>query len=123
MAAAAVAGAVLAGIKLSPIPTCSCAKGLAAGVKIICRSDAVASLTMRNAADALSLAFGDEAGSRSATEAYTPARKLVTGHVDSGPHNTASGLQAAPVPDTELAATGTCGAREALYIAQMAALG
>jgi hypothetical protein len=101
---------VLQGISLSPIPTCSCAKGLAAGLRIV------------------STAWPDIVKPRPSTETSSvPLRQTISLSSPDRCHPATKEQPATPaaearspcVPDIDLAAEGLTGAREAHYMMLM----
>ncbi|GFR41323.1 hypothetical protein Agub_g2007 [Astrephomene gubernaculifera] len=106
--------AVLQGVSLSPIPTCSCAKGLAAGVRIVAES--MPEILRGSAALLVPKDVGSSMQQRQQTESTQEPGSRSKWTVASSSPKDAS----APSPDLDLASGGSTGAREAHYLMLMA---
>ncbi|GLC45725.1 hypothetical protein PLESTM_001771300 [Pleodorina starrii] len=107
---------VLQGISLSPIPTCSCAKGLAAGLRIVTNAwPAFFTEPAPTARYTTPTVTGRTTSPSSRDHQPTLGRRTTAATAETP--STSPKLQT--TPDLDLASEGTTGAREAYYMMLM----
>lgn len=104
---------VLQGVSLSPIPTCSCAKGLAAGIRIVAQAYG------HSGAAWMKHDLGYQSFPTMSDLAAKPKERQVHSKFSQPAQNVEQAPALGVPPSVELASTGLSGAHESLYLAAM----